>query len=80
MDVNIKKIDSLNAILTVKITNEDYNAPYEASLKTHRKQMQLPGFRKGHVPTSIIKKKYGPSILAEEIDKILNKMTSYKYL
>ena len=35
MDVNIKKIDSLNAILTVKITNEDYNAPYEASLKTH---------------------------------------------
>ena len=73
MDVNIKKIDSLNAILTVKITNEDYNTPYEASLKTHRKQMQLPGFRKGHVPTGIIKKKYGPSILADEIDKLLNK-------
>jgi trigger factor len=35
--------------------------------------MQLPGFRKGHVPTGIIKKKYGPSILADEIDKLLNK-------
>ena len=73
MDVSVKKIDSLNAVLTVKISNEDYKTPYESSLKNHRKQMQLPGFRKGRVPTSIIKKKYGPSILAEEIDKLLNK-------
>jgi len=73
MDVSVKKIDALNAVLTVKISNEDYKTPYESSLRNHRKQMQLPGFRKGHVPTSIIKKKYGPSILAEEIDKILNK-------
>ena len=73
MDVSVKKIDSLNAVLTVKISNEDYKTPYESSLKNHRKQIQLPGFRKGHVPTSIIKKKYGPSILAEEIDKLLNK-------
>ena len=73
MDVSIKNIDALNAILTVKISNEDYKAPYDSSLKNYKKQIQLPGFRKGHVPTSIIKKKYGPSILAEEIDKILNK-------
>ena len=73
MDVSVNKIDALNAVLTVKISNEDYKTSYESSLKNHRKQMQLPGFRKGHVPTSIIKKKYGPSILAEEIDKILNK-------
>jgi trigger factor len=73
MDVSVKQIDTLNAVLTVKISNEDYKTPYESSLKNHRKKMQLPGFRKGHVPTNIIKKKYGPSILAEEIDKILNK-------
>ena len=73
MDVSVNKIDALNAVLTVKISSDDYKNTYESSLKNHRKQMQLPGFRKGHVPTSIIKKKYGPSILAEEIDKILNK-------
>ncbi|MCH1613738.1 MAG: trigger factor [Flavobacteriales bacterium] len=73
MDVSVNKIDALNAVLTVKISSDDYKSTYESSLKNHRKQMQLPGFRKGHVPTSIIKKKYGPSILAEEIDKILNK-------
>jgi len=73
MDVSVKNLDPLNAVLTVKIKNEDYQETYESSLKNYKKQMQLPGFRKGHVPTSIIKKKYGPSILAEEIDKILNK-------
>ena len=73
MDVNVKNLDPLNAVLTVKITNDDYKGSYESSLKNYRKQMQLPGFRKGHVPTSIIKKKYGPSILADEIDKILNR-------
>ena len=72
MEVSIKNIDALNAVLTVKISNDDYKSSYDSSLKNYRKQMQLPGFRKGHVPTSIIKKKYGPSILAEEIDKILN--------
>lgn len=73
MDVSIKNTDALNAVLTVKISNDDYKDTYNSSLKNYRKQMQLPGFRKGHVPTSVIKKKYGPSILAEEIDKILNK-------
>jgi trigger factor len=73
MDVSVKNLDALNAVLTVKISNDDYKETYESSLKNYRKQMQLPGFRKGHVPTNIIKKKYGPSILAEEIDKILNK-------
>ena len=72
MDVKIENVDALNAVLTVKISNEDYNTTYENSLKSYKKQVQLPGFRKGHIPTSVIKKKYGPSILAEEIDKLLS--------
>ena len=72
MDVKIENIDDLNAVMTVKICNEDYEGPYNSSLKKYRSQVQLPGFRKGHIPTSVIKKKYGPSILAEEIDKLLS--------
>lgn len=72
MDVKIENVDALNAVLTVKISNEDYSTPYENSLKNYKKQVQLPGFRKGHIPTSVIKKKYGPSILADEIEKLLS--------
>ncbi len=72
MDILENKIDELNRVLTVKISADDYKANYEDSLKKAKKQISLPGFRPGHVPTSVVKKKYGASILAEEIDKILN--------
>ena len=68
MDVKVKNIDALNAVMTVKISNNDYKESFENSLKSYKKQVQLPGFRKGHIPTTVIKKKYGPSILAEEIE------------
>ena len=57
----------------------DYKESFENSLKSYKKQVQLPGFRKGHIPTTVIKKKYGPSILAEEIYKLLNE-TIYKHI
>ena len=79
MDVKVKNIDALNAVMTVKISNNDYKESFENSLKNYKKQVQLPGFRKGHIPTTVIKKKYGPSILAEEIDKLLNE-TIYKHI
>jgi len=72
MDILENKINELNSVLTVKISADDYKANYEDSLKKAKKQISLPGFRPGHVPTSVVKKKYGASILAEEIDKILN--------
>jgi trigger factor len=33
--------------------------------------MNMPGFRPGMVPVGLIKKQFGVSILAEEVNKIL---------
>lgn len=79
MDVIQDNIDTLNALLTVKILPSDYQGNYDESIAKYRKQVNLPGFRQGQVPASIIKQKYGPSILAEEIDKLLNK-TLYEHI
>jgi len=72
MEIVKENIDELNAILKVKIAKEDYYESYEKALKNVRKQIQMPGFRPGQVPASIVKKKYGISILGEELDKVLN--------
>lgn len=72
MEIVRENIDELNAILKVKIVKEDYNESYEKALKNVRKQVQMPGFRPGQVPASVVKKKYGVSILSEELDKVLN--------
>jgi trigger factor len=48
-------------------------------LKEHQKRASVPGFRPGKVPTGMIKKMYGKSILVDEINKLLND-SLYKYL
>jgi len=72
MEIVRENIDELNAVIKVKIAKEDYNESYEQALKKARKQVEMPGFRAGQVPASVVKKKYGVSILGEELDKVLN--------
>ena len=40
---------------------------------------QIPGFRKGMVPMSLVKKMYGKSVIAEEVNKLLSEKV-YDYI
>ena len=57
--MNIKRtdIDALNATLTLDITKADYQEQVDKILANHRKTANIPGFRKGQVPVSLINKK-----------------------
>jgi trigger factor len=79
MNVIQENIDELNAVLKVKVMAEDYLPKVESALKEHQKKASLPGFRPGKVPTGMIKKMYGKSIMVDEINKLLND-TLYNYL
>lgn len=72
MEISQQNIDELNAVLTLKLSKEDYFDKYESALKQYRKQVNMPGFRAGHVPLGLVKKQYGKSILADEINKVIN--------
>lgn len=72
MDITQENVDKLNAKLKIKLTPEDYEKEYNEALKRARKSVNIPGFRPGHVPMSLVKKQYGPSLLADELNKILN--------
>ena len=39
MDVKIENLDALNAVMTVKISNQDYDGPYNSSLKKYKNQI-----------------------------------------
>ena len=71
MNISLQNVDSVSAVLTVQIEKADYQEKVEKALKTLRQKVNMPGFRKGMVPTGLIKKQYGVSVLAEEIDKLL---------
>ena len=71
MKVERKDIDKLNAVLTLHLEPADYQENYEKELKDIRRKANIPGFRKGMVPLSLVKKMYGKSVLADVINKSL---------
>ncbi|WP_300697983.1 trigger factor [uncultured Bacteroides sp.] len=79
MNVSLQNIDKVSALLTVKLEKADYQEKVDKSLKGIRQKAQVPGFRKGMVPMSLVKKMYGKSVIAEEVNKTLSEAV-YKYI
>jgi trigger factor len=79
MNITRENIDELNAVVKVDIAKEDYNGKVEKVLKDYRKNANIPGFRKGHVPMGMVKKQYGKAVLVDEVNKLLQEGLN-KYL
>ena len=79
MNVSLQNIDKVSALLTVKLEKADYQEKVDKSLKSLRQKAQVPGFRPGMVPMSLVKKMYGKSVIAEEVNKALSEAV-YKYI
>ena len=71
MNVSMQNVDKVSALLTVNIEKADYQEKVDKVLKKYRQQANVPGFRKGMVPMSLIKKQFGKSVMAEEVDKLM---------
>ena len=58
--------------LVIEIQKEDYAEKVDNALKKQRREVAVPGFRKGNAPMGIVKKMYGKNILVMEIDRMVN--------
>jgi trigger factor len=79
MDITKELIDDLNAVVKLKVTPADYTDKVETALKSYQKKVSMPGFRPGKVPAGLVRKMYGKSILAEELNRILSD-SLYNYI
>ncbi len=78
MNILRENIGQLNDVITIEIEPADYNEQVDKSLKDLRRKANIPGFRAGHVPMSMIQKMYRKSVIADEISKIINdKLLNY---
>jgi trigger factor len=78
MNITRQNIDDLNAVLKLQLEKNDYEERVSKILKDYRKKANIPGFRPGNVPISLIKKMYYKPVLVEEINKIVGeKITAY---
>jgi len=71
MNITREQVDALNAIVKVAVAKEDYTEKVEKVLADYKKNASIPGFRKGAVPMSLIKKQYEKAVMADEVNKLL---------
>lgn len=76
MNITKENIDELNAIVKIDITQDDYQNKVDEILKDYRKKANIPGFRKGNVPMSLVKKQYAKPVMIDEVNKLLQESLS----
>lgn len=79
MNIQFNKTSDVAAELTLSLEKADYQERVEKALKDYRKKATLPGFRPGQVPMSLMKKRFGNEITADEVQKVLSEKL-YGYL
>lgn len=67
----IEKLERSAVRLTITIEQNDALAQYKTTLEKYLKKAQIPGFRKGHVPASILERKFGNTIKADVANDLI---------
>lgn len=65
MAITTKAIDSVNFEINAKVDNSQIKANVEKLAKKAAKTMKIDGFRKGHVPTAVVLKRYEKELTSD---------------
>lgn len=66
MSLQVEKLEHNMAKLTIEVPAEEVDQAIQAAYLKQRKQINMPGFRKGKVPRQMIEKMYGAEVFYEE--------------
>ena len=74
MDIQVHDLSSVDKEIKIVATREDLSETFDKAYRKYKKQIQMPGFRPGHVPLGMIRKRFGEEIEREEIGKYVQKV------
>ncbi|MCR5399690.1 MAG: trigger factor [Lachnospiraceae bacterium] len=66
MSVKVEKLDNNMAKLIIEVAWADFNGAIEKVYQKQRKNITIPGFRKGKAPRMMIEKMYGKEVFFED--------------
>ncbi len=79
MNISREKSGDLEQIIKIELSEVDYKERVQKQLKNYRQKANIPGFRKGMAPMSLIERMYKAAIVGEEIENLLGE-SLYKYI
>jgi trigger factor len=78
LEITLNKKTSTEGLIKIKLSEGDYQPKVEEKVKDYARKANIKGFRQGKVPTGVIRKMFGKSILVDEINHLLShKITDY---
>ncbi|MDP2365099.1 MAG: trigger factor [Ignavibacteria bacterium] len=72
MEYNVLELSSSENEVEIKLQYDEIKNEIEEEVKKQTKKIQIPGFRKGKAPISMLKKMYGDAFEYEASEKIAN--------
>ncbi len=69
MEIKYTQLDNVNGEITVKVEAKDYADKVKKQLKEIGMTRPEPGFRPGHTPEGLLRRKYGKSVKYDVINK-----------
>ena len=79
MEFKINKIDAVKQEVEFELTYADLTPYFDKEMGKYQKKAELPGFRKGKAPLSMIKRMYGEMIEQASLEEVANEVYR-KYL
>ncbi len=75
MSVQVEKLDHNMAKLTIEVSADELEKAINTAYNKQKKQISVPGFRKGKVPRAMIEKMYGAGVFYEDAANTLMQQT-----
>ncbi len=71
LQVSLEEGERWRRTLSITIPKEIVQAERSSAIRKLARQVQLPGFRAGKVPASVVEKRFGPAVDQELLDRVI---------
>lgn len=72
LTITLEKQSVTDGLIKIKLSETDYLPKVDEKVRDYARKANIKGFRQGKVPTGVIKRMFGKSILVEEVNHLVS--------